>query len=324
MRKLNTLMSVIVLGLGTTNVMLAQPQQIQLRQGTISGGIPATGVATGGELVKGAPYSAEAVTETTQTLADGNRITRKTSSKMYRDSEGRERREEALDASTGLSATPDRAPTVYISDPAAGANYVLNVLDHSAIRIPKPSAPPPAFGNSNAGNSAGGFAPTITFQPMPGPGGVGAPIPQIIITPGNQVQITGPNGLPGPPLPPPAVSPTRIERLGLRMIEGLQAEGTRTIETIPVDRAGNDQPPGGTNLEIVSETWVSLDLKVALMTRHSDPRTGETAYRLINITRADPARALFEIPLDYSISEMPAISGGMITGGVSVGPVAPR
>ena len=321
MRKSNKLTSVIVLGWGTSAVMLAQPPQIQLRQGVISGGIPANGVATGGERVKGAPYAAEAVTETTQTMADGNRITRKTSSKIYRDSEGRERREEALDPSTGVSATPDRAPTVYISDPVAGANYVLNVLDHSAVRIPKPSAPPPAFGNANAGNSAGGFAPTITFQPMPGPGGVGAPIPQIIITPGNQVQITGPNGLPGPPLPPP---PTRIERLGLRMIEGLQAEGTRTIETIPIGRAGNDQPSGGTSMEIVSETWVSLDLKVELMTRHNDPRTGENVYRLTNVIRSEPARELFEIPSDYSISEMPAISGGMITGGVSVGPAAER
>src|ERR1051326_3405514 len=32
----------------------------------------------GDKIVKGAPYSADAVTETTQTLTDGNRITRKT------------------------------------------------------------------------------------------------------------------------------------------------------------------------------------------------------------------------------------------------------
>jgi len=45
------------------------------------------------KLVKGAPYSAEAVTESVQTLADGNRIVRKNSSHIYRDGEGRTRRE---------------------------------------------------------------------------------------------------------------------------------------------------------------------------------------------------------------------------------------
>src|SRR2546423_9278274 len=44
--------------------------------------------------VKGAPYSAEIVIETNQTLADGNRIARRTTGRVYRDSEGRIRREE--------------------------------------------------------------------------------------------------------------------------------------------------------------------------------------------------------------------------------------
>ena len=52
----------------------------------------------GDKPVKGAPYAAEAVTETTQTLADGNRITRKSSANVYRDSAGRTRREETISA----------------------------------------------------------------------------------------------------------------------------------------------------------------------------------------------------------------------------------
>src|SRR5690242_7456844 len=43
----------------------------------------------GGKVVKNAPYSAESVTETVQTLADGNRIVNKITSQVYRDSEGR-------------------------------------------------------------------------------------------------------------------------------------------------------------------------------------------------------------------------------------------
>src|SRR5258708_19798852 len=50
----------------------------------------------GGNPVKGAPYSAQAVTETTQTLADGNRIVQKNTATLYRDSEGRERRDQTL------------------------------------------------------------------------------------------------------------------------------------------------------------------------------------------------------------------------------------
>src|ERR1043166_3142081 len=50
----------------------------------------------GGKTVKGAPYSAESVTESTQTLADGNRIINRITSAVYRDSEGRTRREQTL------------------------------------------------------------------------------------------------------------------------------------------------------------------------------------------------------------------------------------
>jgi hypothetical protein len=33
--------------------------------------------------------------------------------------------------------------------------------------------------------------------------------------------------------------------------------------------------------------------------RHSDPRYGETIYRLTNIRRAEPAAELFKVPEDY-------------------------
>src|SRR5262245_40396891 len=49
------------------------------------------------KLVKGAPYSATATTETVQTLGDGNQIIRKNESKIYRDSEGRTRVEMTLE-----------------------------------------------------------------------------------------------------------------------------------------------------------------------------------------------------------------------------------
>lgn len=63
-----------------------------------------------GKVVTGAPFSAVAVTETTRTLADGNHITRKTQANLFRDSQGRERREGTLAGVGPLAAagSPNR------------------------------------------------------------------------------------------------------------------------------------------------------------------------------------------------------------------------
>src|SRR5712692_1541809 len=65
--------------------------------------------------VKGAPYAAEAVTETTQTLNDGNHITRKSTASIYRDSQGRTRREETMGALGPWAAGGDLPRTVFIN-----------------------------------------------------------------------------------------------------------------------------------------------------------------------------------------------------------------
>ena len=70
-------------------------------------------------VVKGAPYSADATTETTQTLADGNRIHRTTKASLYRDSEGRTRREQTLGEVGPLTASGEPIQTIVISDPVA-------------------------------------------------------------------------------------------------------------------------------------------------------------------------------------------------------------
>src|SRR5687767_2244025 len=58
-----------------------------------------------GNAVTGAPYSADAVTETIQILSDGNRIVRKVISRMARDREGRTRRDQNLEAIVPRVAT---------------------------------------------------------------------------------------------------------------------------------------------------------------------------------------------------------------------------
>jgi hypothetical protein len=54
---------------------------------------------------------------------------------------------------------------------------------------------------------------------------------------------------------------------------------------------------------ITSEEWTSPELKVLVMTRTFDPRTGESIYRLVNITKSEPNASWFEIPSDYTIRD---------------------
>ena len=76
------------------------------------------------------------------------------------------------------------------------------------------------------------------------------------------------------------------------------ATGTRTTTTIAAGTIGNEQP-----ILVVSEQWFSPDLKVLVMTKHSDPRNGETTYRVMNVVQAEPARSLFEVPADYTLKD---------------------
>ena len=90
------------------------------------------------------------------------------------------------------------------------------------------------------------------------------------------------------------------EDLGQQSIEGVAANGTRTTTVIPAGAIGNEQP-----ITIVSEQWFSPDLEMLVLTRHSDPRVGETTYRLTNINRSEPAASLFEIPAEFKVEQDP-------------------
>lgn len=81
------------------------------------------------------------------------------------------------------------------------------------------------------------------------------------------------------------------------MIEGVQAEGTRTTVTIPAGQVGNER-----DINIVSERWYSPELQVTVLSKRSDPRTGESVYKLTNINRSEPLHSMFEIPPDYTVT----------------------
>ena len=101
---------------------------------------------------------------------------------------------------------------------------------------------------------------------------------------------------PPPDFAPPASSNQKTESLGKQIIEGVEAVGTRSTITIPAGEIGNDRA-----IEITSERWESPELQVVILSKHKDPRMGETIFRLTKINRAEPAKALFEVPANYKM-----------------------
>jgi len=240
------------------------------------------GFSFDGKLVKGAPYSAQAVTETTQTLGDGNRIVNQNSARVYRDSEGRTRREEAI-GGIGPLANGQMPQAIFINDPVAGVSYMLEPNSHVARKMT-----PMRFEfkfdtdgdklRDNRESLPDGPPGTFTVQ-------IGSQVGADLNTRAAISREGQPKG----------------ESLGKQTIEGVEAEGTRTTITIPAGEIGNERA-----IEIVSERWYSPELQTVVMTKHSDPRFGETVYRLTNVSRGEPDKTLFQVPSDYTIREAPS------------------
>jgi hypothetical protein len=99
-----------------------------------------------GKTVTGAPYSAVGITETTQTLADGTTINRKIQANIFRDGQGRVRRETTLPVIGPLVASGKSNSFVMIHDPVAGTAFILHPDTKIADQLPAHHR-----GNKNAG-----------------------------------------------------------------------------------------------------------------------------------------------------------------------------
>jgi hypothetical protein len=263
----------------------------------------------GGSPVKDAPYSAEAVTEVVQTLADGNRIVRSSSTAIYRDAAGRTRREQGLSVIGPLVASPEQQKHVAITDPEKGVTIILDPSARTARQMP-------VF-RFNSGSPGG----AVMATPALPPGAAAPPLPMPLPSPNGDVLFF--QAIDAAPLPPGAAAGATVERrviarrfgdgpapvtesLGTQTIEGVLVEGTRTTTSIPAGQIGNERP-----IEMVSERWFSQELKTLVLSKQSDPRFGETTYRLSNIARGDPDPSLFEVPSDYTVVEAGSGASGM-------------
>ena len=237
------------------------------------------------KLVKGAPYSAQAVTQTTQTLSDGNRITSESNIAVYRDSKGRTRRE-IFAGGSGAGLQPER---ITINDPATGDAYDLEPATRTATRNRVMRLAMALERVSAAREGTGEIAVSRDSVPAP-PQNFGF----VRVAPG-EVKLTQMDDKASPGGGP--VAP-RNESLGTQTIEGVEAQGSRSTMTIPAGRIGNERA-----IEIVHESWYSPELQTIVMSRVFDPRSGEVLYRLTNINRAEPDSSLFEVPSDYKIQQ---------------------
>jgi hypothetical protein len=95
-----------------------------------------------------------------------------------------------------------------------------------------------------------------------------------------------------------AKADVKHEDLGMEVIEGVTCQGTRETVTIPAGQIGNEQP-----IVTTTEIWSSDDLHGVVLKKHSDPRFGETVYRLTNIKLGEPDSSLFQVPSGYKTTK---------------------
>jgi hypothetical protein len=260
----------------------AKEQQLQVLMEKTA----ATGVHVSVETkpVLGAPYSAEAVSESVQVLADGNRIVRRSASRVYRDGKGRTRREEL---------GPDgQVLTIAISDPASGTSFLFD----PAVNIARRTGV--ATFISEAGVALGATPKkeiTLTISPDAKAHAELKAAQEAELKAMQQAAAAAHAEL-------KAAQEAELkamqhkEDLREQVMEGVMAKGTRTTTVIPAAAIGNEQP-----ITVTSEEWFSPELKVLVMTKHADPRSGETTYRLTGITRGEPDASLFELPAGVTI-----------------------
>ncbi|ANH69791.1 hypothetical protein [Mitsuaria sp. 7] len=291
-------------------------------------------------LVKGAPYCAQAVHETVQPLADGNRIVHQQTSQLCRDGEGRTRQE----------VERQGRKMVYLRDAVSGENWLLDPERKTARYLGGGRADADAqreygermreyqdkmrdyndkmreygrkmrdWARENFGHGETAQRAEAPKPPAPpaAPAAVRIATP-VVISPGEGgqqtrvIRVETPLG-PLAPMPPlPAAVAMRIEPLILtgqdeqlnnlppKEIDGLKVTGGRATRTIPAGKIGNEKP-----IVISREVWTSSDLKVTVSVQTKDPRSGEQNYQLRNIRRAEPEAALMRVPADFAKTGLP-------------------
>ncbi len=283
----------------------------------------------GAQPALGNPICAEFATEHRQSFTDGNRISRSTSSSIYRDAQGRIRRDSQLSV-PGLPAGYSAATFITIVDHQLGYGYVLDPQEMVARRYELNGAGPSYVAHLSAQGNGGALL-SPDPQKVAGSGansasaGTGGPHWRLHVFAARRIQgpsdssatatssgstakhlsssfLSEDSGFASAPtmrIDQPflaAPNPVRTENLGEETILGFRVYGTRVITTLPAGQIGNERP-----IDIVSEQWFSPDLELVMRSVHSDPWAGEFTTTVTKVSRGDQPASLFEVPAPYRI-----------------------
>nr|MBO2514720.1 hypothetical protein [Gammaproteobacteria bacterium] len=306
---------------GVTAVNVESDRLLVLSPGTLPAANGFVRVLSGearvvGEPVTGKPYCADSITETIQTLADGNRIVSTNTSRICRDSAGRTRQEQTLARLGAWSAGDPPTTIITIDDPVEKVSWFLDPRTRTARQL-RPHRFDVVMENTEV-TQQGVLSNRIVSRRFP-PAAETAPHAPAEIEPAAPMIAAGPIARSVEIGLAPSMD-VRTEDLGEQIIQGVRARGTRQVQTIAAGAIGNEWP-----IEIVTETWYSDELETLMSRRTSDPRFGETTYRLGNVTRDEPPAAPFRVPQDYEITSTGGASSapsgfGIATPGEGVGP----
>ena len=268
MRMVSRTLSGVMLVLSTTSIPMAQLAVAQIGSGAGIVGASVGSVAMSLNGIANKPYSATVKTTLVQKLADGTTITRVTTTKEARDSEGRTMHQTSLYVPNGEPAIVNTS----VFDP------VSRTMTHWMSQSKQ----------------------ATVFQ-MPEPKSLAANLPTQKTVPAGGPSSNGPAD--GQPPSATAARAARIrnrqrEELGGKTIAGVYAEGTRITMTIPEGAEGNDRP-----ITTVNETWRSRELDIILLSVNDDPRTGTRTSEVTDLDRAEPDPSVFQVPEGYTVKD---------------------
>jgi hypothetical protein len=252
-------------------------------------------------IVQGAPYCADAAHETVQQLADGNRIVQRQTSRQCRDGQGRTRQE---------IATPEGRARVYLRDPVAHESWMLDSDRKLAVRLDPQRLAMGAAGEPHMwerialwGHGMGErIRHTLGRGADAPPSAADAPEPGHALPPPVMMGMPPPIALHARLLGPRGPGVTTL--LPGETIDGLRADGKRTVWTIEAGKIGNEKP-----ITIVNEVWSSPELGITLKSRDVDPVVGEASFRVQNVARGEPDAQLFKVPAEFAKVTPPILEG---------------
>jgi hypothetical protein len=280
-------------------------------------------ISSNEKIVTGAPFSAVAISENVLTLPDGNTITRRAESRLYRDSRGRFRREEAPKQLGIPGAVIETPETITITDPVSGLRYMMDPQDsifrQSDFREPVDWQKTMAEQiraergrievaetklrqdlarqekeekeqQSLKGQSR--EAPARRQEENKDREREIAARKEELAQRKTELNVAKETGIDPDARARIKSDPnSKIESLGIGGTEGIITEGTRITTTIRAGAIGNEAP-----IKIVYEMWYSPELQLILVSKNIDPRLGVQTYRLTNINRSEPPISLFSPP----------------------------